>query len=174
MISSGGTARAMDVAGTRRARRLGVLARPQPAATGQGGFTLIETLIALALAGTVIMAIAAGMLTLVGTTGSTAQRQQIQLALGSYTESLKAAGYIDCGDVTAYDSEYVLMPAAWTPDRPGMAKTLKKVEFWNGTTFVSSPTAAGCPAADPGVQRLTVEVTLGDGVGEAQVVKGDR
>ena len=80
MTGSGGAVRA--------ASRL----RERPAAsvpsTAQAGFTLVEILICVVLVGTILLALAGGMLTLARTSNATTQRQQIQLSLGSYTESL--------------------------------------------------------------------------------------
>ena len=62
----------------------------------QTGATLVEVLIALALVGILVLALASGMLTLIKTSTETTKRQQVELALGSFTESLKSGPYTKC------------------------------------------------------------------------------
>ena len=147
----------------------------------QGGFSLIEILICVALVGSVILALAAGMLTLIKTNRVTSQRQQIQLALGSYTESLKASEYIACTaglpvpTPAEYQANYSVWAPRWVPTKAAMTATITGVEYWNDSAAPTGGFAATCPVGgDASTQRLTVEVTWQGRTGTAQVVKSYR
>jgi Tfp pilus assembly protein PilV len=140
----------------------------------QQGASLVEVLISVVLVGVVILGLAAGMLTLIGTSTSTSERQQIQLALGSFTESLKAGTYEPCTSNSAlatpatYQAAYEAWPSKWTPPQAGMTRGITRVEYWDSAqaVFVDS-----CPnAGDQGTQRLTVQVDWQGRSGTAQVV----
>jgi type II secretory pathway pseudopilin PulG len=135
---------------------------------------LVEVLVSVLLVSTVVLALVTGLLTLVRTTESNNQRQQIQLALGNMSESARGLGYRACdgGGATddAYESDYFAIPANWTPTRAGrddMDAHVVRVEFWNPTlrTFQS-----GCPGTDGGAQQLTLEISWRDQVDTTQVV----
>jgi len=139
----------------------------------QAGFTLVEVLIALALAGVVVLGLASGLFTLIRTSNDTLQRQQIQVALGNFGESLKAAPYRACDDpagnatAAAYQSAYDAWGVRWVP-RPGMGASIVKVEYWDPEARVFEP---ACDGPDAGAQRLTLHVTWAGRGGKAQVVK---
>ena len=135
----------------------------------QTGATLVEVLIALALVGILVLALASGMLTLLKTSTETTKQQQVELALGSFTESLKSGPYTKCAALVA-GSPYP-NTTAWVPPQSSMTASLVKIEYWDksSTSFV-----AACPASgDQGTQRLTVQVNLEDRSSTAQVVKAD-
>lgn len=135
----------------------------------QTGATLVEVLIALALVGILVLALASGMLTLLKTSTETTKQQQVELALGSFTESLKSGPYTKCAALVA-GSPYP-NTAAWIPPQSSMSASLVKIEYWDksSTSFV-----AACPASgDQGTQRLTVQVNFEDRSSRAQVVKAD-
>lgn len=137
----------------------------------QAGFSLVELLVCLLLASTVILALAYGMLTLMRVNKSTSEREQIQIALGNYTERLVASKYIPCAPEPApqpTSANYSALPNRWTPTRPGMTARVTKVEFWDESQkkFVNS-----CPTGlDQGTQRLGVEVQWRDRKGTGQIV----
>ena len=142
----------------------------------QQGASLVEVLMSVVLVGVVILGLAAGMLTLIGTSTSTSERQQIQLALGSFTESLKAGAYETCTSNSAvatpatYQAAYDAWPSKWTPPQGSMTSGITRVEYWDSqqAEFVDS-----CPnAGDQGTQRLTVQVDWQGRSGTAQVVIG--
>ena len=135
----------------------------------QTGATLVEVLIALALVGILVLALASGMLTLIKTSSETTKQQQVELALGSFTESLKSGPYTKCAALVA-GSPYP-NTTAWVPPQSSMTASLVKIEYWDksSTSFV-----AACPASgDQGTQRLTVQVDFQDQSSTAQVVKAD-
>jgi hypothetical protein len=133
------------------------------------------------LVGTVILALAAGLLTLVKTSNATSQRQQIQLALGSMTESLKVGPYLPCqtlpadeaSAVAAYESAYASWPERWSPSKSGMTARVTGIQYWNSTTEQfedTCPPPAPSGVRDQGTQRLDVEVDWRGREGTAQVV----
>lgn len=163
---------------------------------GQSGFGLIEVLLAVMLVGTVILSLAAGMLTLVRTSAATSQRQQIQLALGSATENLLVAPYTECQKAPTgaaaiasyYDGLYHAWPESWTPALTGMSQArITKVEFWSTDPDGVAATSDGkfqdtCPSypnpptgtMDQGVQRVTMQIDYKGRSVTAQVVTSAR
>lgn len=137
----------------------------------QAGFSLVEILICIMLASTVILALAYGMLTLMRVNKVTSEREQIQLAIGSFTERLVASKYIPCSTGPALQptaANYNSLPDRWVPTRSGMTAKVTKVEFWDDSAkkFVGS-----CPAGlDQGTQRLGVEVVWRGRAGKGQIV----
>lgn len=155
----------------------------------QAGFSLIEVLVAVGLAGTVIAALAAGILAMLRSTEVTSSQQRLQAAVTSTAESVKSLPYRPCtagvaaaggGQAAApatYDADYAAWPGRWQPSAASGVTSVRvtDVEYW---TPASSNAALGsflptCPAAggDRGAQRLTVRVAMSDGATEdAQVV----
>lgn len=139
---------------------------------GQGGFSLVEVLIALVLAGVVVLGLAAGLYTLIRTTRDTMERQQVEMALANFGEALKAAPYQPCdgpggASVGAYQDAYDAWGVRWIP-RPGMDARIVAVRYWDRAT--RSFTDA-CGAEDQGAQRFTLEVEWRGRDGRAQIVK---
>lgn len=144
------------------------------------GYSLIEVLIALALISMVVLALAGGLLTLIKITGMTQKRQQMTLALGNSSESIKAMAYEKClladansASASRYAAAYDGWDYRWEP-RENMTVTIVAVDYWDraSESFVSDRSVA-CAPSDPGAQRLTVRV---DYQGESRfghVVKRD-
>ncbi len=143
----------------------------------QAGVSLIEVLISVFLISLVVLGLAAGFLTIVRVNADTAERQVVDQAIGSYTESLTTAQYLPCddptqpGDVGTYTSTY---PAgSWTP-APGVTASIVDVEYWDGTSGFDDACPGAPSAADRGAQRLTVQVAYRDTQRQAQIVKRSR
>jgi prepilin-type N-terminal cleavage/methylation domain-containing protein len=133
---------------------------------GDGGYSLIEVLIAVMLVGTVIAALAAGMLTMINATRSTSEQQRLQAAVLSYTESLKSSPYLRCGEAptpspAAYTTSHNAQPGRWEPV-DGMTAEINSVEYWHNSGAYGDYQSS-CPAVDQGRQRLTITVTLPGG-----------
>ena len=131
----------------------------------QRGDTLVEVLIAVMLVGTVLAALAAGMLTMMGTTRSTTEQQRLQAGVLSYTEWLRSQAYQPCA--TTYPG--------WDGDGvSGRVDT--PVRHWQrapGAAWGDGSFADGC-ASDLGRQLVDVTVTLDGGPSTtAQVVLRD-
>lgn len=135
-------------------------ARPR---RSQSGATLVEVLIAVFLVGTVIAALAAGMLTLMRSTGSTAEQQRLAAGVMSYTEWLRAQAYRDCAAPTDFGT--------WT-ELPRVTGRVDDVRYWNvpaGAEWTDAFQSA-C-GTDQGRQLLDVTVELDGGrTATAQVV----
>jgi len=159
----------------------------------QGGFSLIEILVCIVLMSTVILSLAVGMLTLVRTSAATSDSQQVQVALGSFTESLLIDPYLPCETLgatpeqraLAYTTAYAARSDEWQPTLAGMTTSIVAVqdsgtpgvEFWEGAAS-SGAFGASCPPISPtdptlrdqGAQRLTVRIDYRDVTATAQVV----
>ena len=149
----------------------------------QDGYTLIEVLIAVMLVGTVIIAVAAGMLTMMRSTRATAEEQRLQAALASFTESLRATDYLPCSGSPAptagsYEAAHEAMSGHWDPAAvDGIEDAgITDVDHWVSSGGYGEY-QDDCPTTgDEGRQLLTVRVTLdgGERSGVAQVVLSDR
>lgn len=157
----------------------------------QAGVSLIEVLVAVGLAGSVIVALAAGILAMLRSSEVTSSQQRLQAALSSSTESVKSLPYLACtagaaataagqaASPTAYDTAYAAWPGRWQPSTSAGVGSVRVtgVEYWTpaATNAALGSFLPACPAAaaggDRGAQRLTVRVVMADGAAkDAQVV----
>ena len=131
--------------------------RGSPATSrGQSGYTLIEVLIAVFLVGTVVAALAAGMLTMMSATRSTTEQQRLEAAVLSYTELLRSQAYVDCAGTGTYPT---------FDDGNGITGRVDAVRYWavaSGGAWGAEPFATNC-ATDLGRQLVDVVVQLGAG-----------
>lgn len=135
----------------------------------QGGFTLIEIVIAVMLISMVVLGLATGFLTLVRTNRGTYEQQQVDHAASSFAESLKAVQYQPC-TTSSSDPDYGSSTDAWVPTG-GVQVSVVDVEFWNPA---SKRYQATCPGADGGTQRVTIRSEWRDRDRQAQIVKRNR
>lgn len=127
------------------------------------GFSLLESVVALALCGLLLVGVIQGLFTTVTT--STMNREQSVAAtrLAAVTDRFKvlAAGsgfYRPCATPSQLQTAFEANPAD-TLD--GATLDVTSVSLWNGSAYVS--TLATCPSKDRGTQLLTVRVTVGPG-----------
>jgi hypothetical protein len=140
---------------------------------GQAGFSLAETLVAIAVASIWVLALVLGLLVVTTSDASSAARQGLASALAGTTGVLKQAPYLACGgdpapDVARYEAE---LGTGDTPYEPpaGVTVRVTRVQHWDPP---SGRFVAACPAVDGGAQRITVEAVDGRGGRlTAQVVK---
>ena len=127
---------------------------------GDGGVTLVETVLTVAVMGTAVVTIVGGLLT--SAVGSDYNRDQADAAVveRNLAEALAALPYQAC------PASYV---PAYTPPA-GYTATVTAVEYWNTAAGAFTVT---CPAADYGFERLTIRVASTDGrdVEQLQVEK---
>ena len=112
-----------------------------------GGLTLVELLVTVAIVGVAFASLIAGISTYT-TSGANHQLQaETQLQLREFAERVTVASYVDCA--TSYDSAY-------TP--PSGFGRVSSVRLWNPATsaYDITPTA-GC--TDPRLQRVTLTLT---------------
>ena len=133
---------------------------------GQAGVGLVESLVAVALLSTVVLALASGMLSLLGTSRANAQTQKLEAAVTAWTESLKVVPYVECATTADYD--LANPPAGWTTPTGGTA-TVTAVEHWQPDAAGFGTFGSAC-TTDAGAQRLTVRVATDDAERTAQVV----
>jgi Tfp pilus assembly protein PilV len=140
-------------------RPASVPTRPRP----QGGFTLLEAIVSLALVSTVVLALASGLLTSVRSSDSAKRTQEIDASLSSFAESIKTAPYPTAGGSCPTGSEFQVAYDAW-PDRwsqGGVTTEVISAEPWDPS---SGEYTSSCPGADPFVHLLTLRVERsGDG-----------
>ena len=135
-------------------------------AGSQSGFTLIESIVSLALVTTVVVGLAAGLLTSVRSSGTARVTQEIDSALSAYAESRKSAYSADIGDCPEpSDFETPL------PELPfGATGSVVGSEVWDVPSGSWQPCVTSPTNNDSGVHRLRVEVAIGDSTASAQVV----
>jgi prepilin-type N-terminal cleavage/methylation domain-containing protein len=135
---------------------------------GQGGFSLLEVIIAVALVSLTVLALATAFLTLVRANDATVSQQEADHAASNFAESLKAAAYQPCSATVTPD--YATDPSLWSPPS-GVQVSVVDVEYWDAATgaYVGS-----CPVADGGTQRLTLRAEYRDRERQAQIVKRNR
>lgn len=170
---------------------------------GQSGFTLIEVLIAISLAGILTAALSTGILFLFRANATLTEEQQLQRVLGNLAESIESLEYEACTDLASGDKQQ-LAKAAYVDEldaanvvEPGtllgapvlrptpdwgapaeMTVEIVKVEFWRAKQTSGSPDRTyktTCPTnKDDGSQLVTLEARLGDRSVRTQVVKAIR
>jgi prepilin-type N-terminal cleavage/methylation domain-containing protein len=115
-----------------------------------GGFTLAEVLVSVAILGITFVAIIGGLGTAIITSDIDRRQAIAQNTLRSLAEQVRAETYVACPSVPNYGSSYAV-PATFT-------KTVA-VEYWVpvGNTFVGT-----CPLNDGGLQRITITIATTD------------
>jgi len=143
------------------------------AARPQAGFSLVEVVIAVALTGLVVLALAYAMVTLVTTNRQASEAQQVDQALGGFSENLKAAEYLRCAGPADYRDLLDTWSEAWQAPRDAMTAEVVAVNHWDAST---DDFTGGCAAEadDAGAQRLTLRVQWRDLERSTQIVKRDR
>ena len=135
----------------------------------QAGFSLIETIVALFLVSVVVLALAAGMFTLLRTTAVTSRAQRMQAALTTAAESAKGLPYKPC----AVAMDYGGTAPTWDDPTDDATVEVLSVRYWDapGAAAELGRFTATCPAMDLGAQRVTVQVTIGGESQTAEIVK---
>lgn len=146
----------------------------------QRGFTLIEVLLAMVLASLVVLGLAVGILTTLSASNAASARQRREVALTSFTESLKALPYVECtsGGATAhaYNTAYqagAASGATWQPKPDAGVSDLDVVDvkYWQpAPAGGAAGTYATCGSVDQGAQRLSVSLRVDGEPVHGQVV----
>ena len=142
----------------------------------QGGFSLLETLVSIALTAIVVLALAAGLLTTIKSSDIAARVQVADSSLSSFAESLRSMHYPEpsvgtcptADGVDGYATAYGAYADAWSA--PDVTTEVLSIEHWDPSTqdFTSS-----CPATgNPHVHRLTIGVEIDGESTTGQVVVG--
>ncbi len=136
---------------------------------GQGGFGLLESIVSIALVSTVILALAAGLLTSVKSSQSAKETQELDAALSAYAESFKNPSLYASLIDPCSSASYTGLPVTTPPGTSSASVVSGGVKHWDPTA--ADPWVGTC-STDPGVHRLTVQVTMAasGASGTAQVV----
>lgn len=115
-----------------------------------GGFTLAEVLVSVAILGITFVAIVGGLGTAIITSDIDRRQAVAQNTLRSFAESVQGEAYDPCPGVPVYGAGYAA-PTNYT-------KTIV-AEYWVpvGNTYVGV-----CPLNDAGLQRLTLTIETAD------------
>ena len=124
-------------------RRDATLRRAHVDGRGEGGETLIEIVITIALVGICFVALLGGVMTSANMSGLHRSQADGDIQLVSAVEQIKAATY----NATCLSPSYpVTLAAGWTPTQ--------QVQYWNGTGF-------GTTCYDTaGISFLTQQITV--------------
>jgi Tfp pilus assembly protein PilV len=118
---------------------------------------LIEAVVSVGLVSTVVLALAAGLLTSIKSSQAAKETQEIDAALASFTESLKGMPYPTVAGACPTLDEFKATWSTWA-DRwqsTGVTTELTGVRHWDGDSYESA-----CPATNPFIHLLEVEVTV--------------
>lgn len=143
---------------------------------GQSGVSLVETLVALVLVGTVVMAVTVGFQLTTRVAGETNERQRAQVALNSFSESVRQLDYLACGNggsyTEAYENDQASAGSGEGDDllSRGYSLHVTSVQFWS-PGYPDLDGATPTCTVDPGAQLLTLQVSLGDSTVTGEVVK---
>jgi type II secretory pathway pseudopilin PulG len=125
------------------------------------GETLVELLVTLSIMGIAVVALVGGVAASIRMSDIHRRQATAGAFVREYAEALETSvaahpsGYdLVCTGSTTYQS-----PAIFTPSDANYNAAVNGVLYWNGTTFVSACT----PGSDPGVQRVSLQVSSTDG-----------
>jgi type II secretory pathway pseudopilin PulG len=131
--------------------------RPRRLRTGrpEGGETLLELVISIAILGVVVIAVASGISLSIMASGVHRKLATAGAYVRDYAESIESSvargGYLPCATGTGYPGFA----------RGGYTGKVSSVDYWDGAKWTSSCTAG----TDTGVQRLTLQVASRNGGG---------
>ena len=114
----------------------------------EAGFTLVDTIVGVAILGIGVTTVVGGMATSITVSARGRAAAEAQIAVRSYAELLAAATYVDCA--TSYSTPFTA---------PGGYTATQAVSYWDSAT---STFGAVC-GTDSGLQRITLTVASDDG-----------
>ncbi len=136
------------------------------------GFSLIESLVALALLGIAFGGISAGLLTTMRTSADNQQNVAATTALSNVAEQLKSLPYTPCASPAQVRDAHAARHPSPQLGGQDVAVVVASVSYWSTTT--RSFTASCTPASDSGAQLVRLEVTVGSTTARGSVALGDR
>lgn len=123
------------------------------------GESLLELVIAILILGICVVAIGTGIALSVKMSAVHRAQSLAQEFLHNYAETI-GSGYQPCNGC-ATDPDYV----NGLPTPNGFGAPTESVSYWDGTAF-----KADRPAADPGLQQVTLNLTSNDGLVKESLV----
>ncbi len=118
------------------------------------GESLLELIVAIAILGVCVVAIGAGVTLSIKISAIHHNQATADAFLHNYAETLQAS-YPACSGSVAPDY------AAGLPTPSGFASPTATVAFWDKTA--KSFNSTSCPATDPGLRQVTLNLTSTDG-----------
>jgi Tfp pilus assembly protein PilV len=140
---------------------------------GQSGVSLMEVLVGIAVMIPLTLSSAMGLMVTVGASQTARTEQELQIALSTATENLKAMPYLECGSPEKYQELYrswVTPIAAKVVD--GAQTTEPKIGSVSYWEQAKGEYRSAC-TQDDGAQRLTVTVQSDDQEATGTIVKRD-
>ena len=115
----------------------------------EGGESLVELLMAVAILGVMIVAIIEVLFTMVGSSTLLGEQVRGQNALSVWGEAVTNSAYTACATpANVLAAAPAIVPSGFTPQ-------VSSVTYWNGSSFGSACT----PATDQGLQLITLSAT---------------
>jgi type II secretory pathway pseudopilin PulG len=139
---------------SRQLDSLRIAARRRSSNRGQSGFTLLEAIVGMGLTSTVIIALAAGLLTSIRSSDAARSTQEMDAALSAFAENLKASPPAGCDTVSS--------------EVGGYEATTSSPRSWDEST-------GGWETCDPSNRPIRLDITVSDSSGSnvtGQVVVG--
>jgi prepilin-type N-terminal cleavage/methylation domain-containing protein len=124
------------------------------------GFSLVETLIAVAILGLGVVTVVSGMMTSITISDLDRRQAEGQTALRAYAEAVTGDTYTGCA--ASYPAAAFTTPTGWT--------AAMTVAYWSAGTSTFTPTCG----TDSGLQRVTLTMTATDGRGSESLRLGKR
>lgn len=135
--------------------------------------SLVEVLVGIAVMMPMTLAAVTGLLLAVETSSSTEQRQELEVALSTTTEDLRALPYLQCGSADEYQELYRSwsepLAAKLVADQAPPAASITKVQYWNRGKDAYTDSCGG----DDGAQRIVVRFSENGVTVDGSVVKRD-
>ena len=129
---------------------------------GDGGFTLIELVVAVAIMGVCFVTIVAGMMASIFTSDIHRRQATAETVIRAYAEYVTQQQYVSCAGTGAYgastptgrNSAPLTLPS-------GFSAQTTSVAHWNGTAYSSSTTGPGpvSGCTDTGTQLVSIKAT---------------
>lgn len=133
---------------------------------GRGGYTLVETLVGVAVLSLLFSGVATGIMTMIRTSASANSNQRAETLLVSFSEVLKQLDYIVCATPDAYNAAFT----AYENDQPAASRL---VSDGAAASVVSVDSGCSPTEGDTGQQLLNVEARVNGATAFGQVVKRD-
>lgn len=123
---------------------------------GQGGFSLVEVLVAVGMMVPVILSATLGLFTAMASSQLTERTQLLETAIAGYGESLRnLPTYPDCGTPAQWNAAFDGWADRWVPDDSRTSVYVSGVKYWDqaSATYVDTCTSDG------GAQQLALTAT---------------
>lgn len=132
----------------------------RPGRRDEGGLTLTELVITVAIMGIAFTGLLSAMMTIVQTSARDRDGAAAEAELRRFAELVRSAEYLDCPGMN---------PDDYIPAAAGevLVRDIVSVQVWDGNVPATSdePTFIECDAAsfDPGLQRIQLQVSTAEG-----------